>query len=545
MIDITTMNKIFRYSLILSLSALFVACSSEDDIVSEWVTDNEVDPASSGTLDFTKYVAVGNSLTAGFADGALFPEGQANSFPSILAAQLAQAGGGSFVYPDISSGNGFGGVAGTAILGRRFIDLPTALAAIAGVPGVAVSDAIQVTPGTALNPSSVTGSGLNNFGVPSARLIDMGVAGYGAANPFFGAFQSSSAASILGDAASAGGTFFTLWGGSNDVLGYAINGGAEGETFDPMNPQTITDAGVFENAFKATLDALSEGGTEGVVMNIPPVTIIPFFQTVTLLGGGINLIPIPDQATVDALTAAYAAYNGGLDALVGHPNFPDYTQTEADWRKITFTVGANPPVITDESLTDFTGSGLPSMRQAKVDPTTGGTDLFGLTALSVIGAESVPGVGTSVYGVGVPVPDENTLTLKEQESVITAYASFNGIIAAEVATRDNITLVDVGPMFADIYGLSSAQAAGLGLSTDAQAAADGELGILVGGIDLVPLSLTQEAIFNSVWSADGVHPNPRGAALLVNEVIAALNAKYGASIPTVNPLDFPGINAPF
>ncbi|MEP1094177.1 MAG: hypothetical protein ABJG78_03655 [Cyclobacteriaceae bacterium] len=540
------MSKIFRYSLILSLSALFVACSSEDDIVSEWVTDNEVDPPSSGTLDFTKYVAVGNSLTAGFADGALFPEGQANSFPSILAAQLAQAGGGSFVYPDISSGNGFGGVAGTAILGRRFIDLPTALKAIAGDPDVEVADAIQVTAGTALNTSSVTGAGLSNFGVPSARLIDLAAAGYGAANPFFGAFQSSATASIVGDAASAGGTFFTLWAGSNDVLGYAIDGGAAGETSNPLNPKTITDAATFTAALKGTLDALSAGGAEGVLLNVPPVTIIPFFQTVTTLGGGIDLIPL-DAGTAGAVTAGYATYNATLDALVGHPALPDFTQTEADWRKITFAEGDNPPVITDESLTDLTGidPALLSMRQAKMDPATGGTDLFGLTALSVIGAESVPGVAASVYGVGVPVPDENTLTLTEQGAVIMAYAAFNGIIAAEAEARENITLVDVGPMFADIYGLSSLQAAGLGLSTEAQAAADGELGILVGGIDLVPLSLTQEAIFNSVWSADGVHPNPRGSAILVNEIIGALNAKYGSSIPTVNPLDFPGINAPF
>ncbi len=540
MIDLTTMNKLFRYSLIFVLTAVFVACSTEDDIVSDWITDNEVDPPSSGQLDLTKYVAVGNSLTAGLADGALFPEGQANSFPSILAAQLAQAGGGSFVYPDITSGNGFGGVSGATILGRRFIDLPTALAALAGEPGVEVSDAIQVTAGSALTTSSATGSGLNNFGVPSARLIDLSVGGYGAANPFFEAFQSGATASILGDAVSAGGTFFTLWAGSNDVLGYATNGGAAGETFVSTNPQTITDGTTFTAALKGTLDALSADGAQGVLLNVPPVTIIPFFQTVTVLGGGNDLIPL-DGATADDVNAGYATYNATLDALVGHPALPNYTQDEADRRKIVFAAGANPPVITDESLTDLTviDAALLSMRQAEA------TDLFGLTALSVIGAESVPGVAASVYGVGVPVPDENTLTLAEQGSVIAAYVEYNTIIAAEAAARDNITLVDVGPMFADIYGLSAGQAAALGLSTEAQAAADGELGILVGGIDLVPLQLSQEEIFNSVWSADGIHPNPRGAALLVNEIIDALNATYGASIPTVNPLDFPGINAPF
>jgi lysophospholipase L1-like esterase len=100
-------------------------------------------------------------------------------------------------------------------------------------------------------------------------------------------------------------------------------------------------------------------------------------------------------------------------------------------------------------------------------------------------------------------------------------------------------------MFADIYGLVAAQAAGLQLSAEAQAAADGEIGILVGGSNLVPLSLSQAEIFNSVWSTDGVHPNGRGAALVANEIIRVINEKYGSSIPTVNPLDYPGINAPF
>jgi hypothetical protein len=33
-------------------------------------------PLTSGTANFTKYVALGNSLTAGYSDNALFIEGQ-------------------------------------------------------------------------------------------------------------------------------------------------------------------------------------------------------------------------------------------------------------------------------------------------------------------------------------------------------------------------------------------------------------------------------------------------------------------------------------
>lgn len=534
---------------LLGLMFIGVACDSEEDLIEERKTDNPLptDPNySTGSADFSNYIAVGNSLTAGFADAALYPEGQQFSFPNIIATQLQLAGGGEFVFPNITSGNGFGGVDGENIIGKSFIDLPTALAALGGDPNAEVSDAIQFTAGTALSESSNTGASLNNFGVPGSRLIDLSVAGYGASNPFFGKFQSSASASILGDAVSANGSFFTLWAGNNDVLGYAINGGAAGETFDPFNPATITDAATFSAALSGTLDALSANGAEGFVLNIPPITIIPFFQTVTTLSGGINLIPLTEQASVDALNAAYADYNDALDASAAGLFGPNYqiTPEEAALRKINWTLGANPPVLMDESLTDLTdiNPALVNMRQAKVDPTTGATDLFPLTALAVIGTELVTGDPSTTVGTGVPIEDQYTLTLDEQTNVITAYATFNGIIAAEVASRPNIHLVDVGPVFANLFGLVSAQAAGLQLSQAAQASADGVIGIDVSGINLVPLDLSQELLFNSVFSTDGIHPNPRGAALIANEVIKSINSTYEATIPMADVLQYPAIN---
>ncbi|MEQ9466323.1 MAG: SGNH/GDSL hydrolase family protein [Ekhidna sp.] len=540
------MKNIYYKLSIIFLTAFIVACSSEDDLTEDWIDANEVEVIApvSGDLDLSNYVAVGNSLTAGFADNALFPDGQANSFPNILAGQFALAGGGSFVNPDIVSGNGNSG--GSPASGRLFIDLEEALAALAGDPDASIGNAIVPTAPSAITTSSVTGAGLNNFGVPGARVVDIVTAGYGTLNPFFGAFQTSGTTSVIADAASASPSFFTLWIGSNDVLGYAASGGAFGETFDPFNPATITDQGTFAASLDAVLDAF--GNTEGVILNIPPVTIIPYFQIVTELSGGINVLP---AGSIDAATAAflnsvsgYGAYNAGLDALVGVA--PGFTQAEADFRKITFSADvANSPVITDESLTDLSGFGLASIRQAQVDPTTGASDLFPLTALDSLGVERIEGNSATTLGVGIPLPDQYTLTMDEQSNVIAAYAGFNMAIAAEADARSNVTLVDVGPLFADMFGLISAQAAGLQLSAAAQAAADGDMGVESGGINLVPLSLSQEELYNSVWSVDGVHPNPRGNALLVNEIIMVLNDTYNATIPEVNPLEFEPINAPF
>ena len=84
---------------ILPLAAL-VACEPEFD---------DVD-FNGGSADFTKTVAVGNSLTAGYQSGALSAEGQINSLPAILAEQLKEVGGGEFNQPLLTGEQGTKGI---------------------------------------------------------------------------------------------------------------------------------------------------------------------------------------------------------------------------------------------------------------------------------------------------------------------------------------------------------------------------------------------------------------------------------------------------
>lgn len=524
------MNRIYKFTILTIAATVLVSCN-EDEVLASWIEDNPaeevvVETGDAGSLDLTTYVALGNSLTAGFTDGALYPLGQANSYPSILAGRFAIAGGGEFNYPNISSGNGYGGGAPGSEVGKAFIDVAAALANPA--------NAIQFTSGSAL--SANTNTGLNNFGVPGARIVDATNDLYGhasAGNPFFANFASSpGSSSMLADAIAANPTFFSVWLGSNDVLGYATSGG--------LDEAMITSQADFQNALISILGGLSAGGAEGVIVNIPPVHLAPYFQIVTSLSGGVNLLP---AGSIDAATAAflnsgdaYGAYNDGLDQMVG---LGQITQAEADIRYITFTGDvANAPVITDESLTDLSGFGLESMRPARVDATTGQFDLFPLPALSAVGVDA----GSGVQGVAVPLADQYTLTISEQVSVITGYATFNATINGVLASFPNVKLVDVGPMFADVFGLIPAQAAGLQLSAAAQASADGVLGIEIDGYNMVPLDLGDN-LFNSIWSADGIHPNQRGAAIIANEIIAVLNAEFAADIPMAAVIDYPSINA--
>jgi len=73
--------------------------------------------------------------------------------------------------------------------------------------------------------------------------------------------------------------------------------------------------------------------------------------------------------------------------------------------------------------------------------------------------------------------------------------------------------------FLDIFGLS-----------------DGVPGITVDGVALAP-----DFSPNGVLSTDGVHPNPRGNAIVVNRMLDVIEAKFGSTLPRINALSLPTV----
>jgi len=522
------MNKIYiPFFFLLSTLLVFTACDTEDELIQERLEENPQPgeatlSGSPGSVNFSKYVAVGNSLTAGLMDAALYNSGQANSFPNILANHLDAVEGiniGAFNQPDINSTNGFNIVVNDLndpsgqIAGRFLLDL--------SIPGP--------TPTLGELPTPYTGdrNALNNFGVPGARLLDALFAGYGQFNPFFGRFASAPDASILGDAAAAQGTFFTLWLGGNDVLAWASAGGAapDGEE-DPgaqqTNPATLTSIASFQQAYGAVVQGMLAANTEarGVALTIPSITLLPLFRAVPY-----NPIPL-DEANANALNQGYAQYNGGIQAAA---QFGAISEDEAALRNISFSTGdGNAVVILDEDLSDIMLPNpeggdpivLPKLRQANP------SDLLLFSVAPLLGSNTEQGV----YGLQVPVGNQFVLTLNEQIVLNTRIATFNAIIAQTVAaTQGRVALVEVNTIFADIAGLTAQQAALLGLSPAAQAAADGIQGIIVDGVNLSP-----DFSPNGIISTDGVHPNPKGYALVANEIIRVINESFGAEIPLID-----------
>ncbi|WP_456865181.1 G-D-S-L family lipolytic protein [Galbibacter sp. BG1] len=459
---------------------------------------------SSGDADFSNFVAVGNSLTAGYADGALYLNGQQNSFPSMLAIQFKHVGGGDFTQPLVN--DNFGGLLAN---GNQIMDNRRVI--VLGTDGSQTPEILDGTPTTDI--SNVLEGPFNNMGVPGSKIFHLVANGYGnianlevdAANPYFVRMASTTDASIIEDAASQNPTFFSLWIGNNDILSYATSGGIGVDQSGNLDPTTygendITDPNVFAKVYNDLLTALTNGGAKGVVANIPNVTTIPYFTTVPY-----NAIPL-DAQTAGVVNQAYAQYNGGL---LQAQSFGLITAEEVAQRTIQFSAGQNAVVILDEDLTDLTGinPGLTNMRQATAE------DLLPLTTSSILGTLADPNNPQSIIGVAVPLTDGQALTATEIEMVTNAQTAYNTTIEA-LATQYDLAFVDVEALMNQLAN---------------------------GGISFDGGNITNTFATGGAFSLDGVHPTQRGYAVIANQIINAINEKYNATIPALNPGAYPTI----
>lgn len=478
------MIKNFKWLLFVSLA--FVACDNndlEDDVV-------QLAPLTAGSADFSKYVAVGNSLTSGFSDNALFRSGQENSFPNILAKQFAEVGGGEFKIPYTNDNLGGLLFMGNVIQPTRLYFNGVGPVNVAGTPTNEVTQ-------------KLTGP-FNNMGVPGAKIFHLVAPGYGnpagvptgQANPYFARFASSNTATILGDAMAQAPTFFSLWIGNNDVLSYATSGGSGTNQLGNTDPSTyggndITDPQVFGAIYSSLVNGLiGSGGAKGVVANIPYVTSIPFFRTVPF-----NAVPLP-EANAAQLNAGYAQYNGGLQQALG---LGAITAEEAARRKIVFNAGQNAVVMVDSYLTDLSAFGIPSYRQATKD------DLIILTARTFIGT-TVGGNPALINGVSVPLADNWVLSKEEVAEVKVAVDSYNAIIKS-IATEKNLAFVDVNKTLSTLFA---------------------------SGLNYGNYNLTATYVTGGAFSLDGVHPGARGYAYMANKFAEAINAQYGSTLRGVD-----------
>lgn len=229
---------------------------------------------ASAQVDFSKYVALGDSLTAGYASGGLAKMYQDHSYPLILSQQFGMA---TFQQPTISD---------------------------PGIPQVLELKSLSVVNGSIVPTIGLKGTGpgsptnaafagiYNNLGVPGAKAGDLLTKTGDISKPAGGIIDpntimydlvlrfpvipgTSTPGTAVAQGIGAAGTFYTVWIGNNDILGAALSGVA-------LDGVTLTPTATFQTQYTQLLGALRQSRPSAgiVVGTIPDVGAIPFVTTV-------------------------------------------------------------------------------------------------------------------------------------------------------------------------------------------------------------------------------------------------------------------------
>jgi lysophospholipase L1-like esterase len=298
---------IARLAVGLTLGTVVAACfSSDQDVLGP--------PTAPASQLFRSYVALGNSITAGFQSRGIVDATQRQSYALLLAQQMSTR----YAY---------------ASLQGRGCNPP-------------VTNFQQQTGGTTAAPISATARPticdfrstessteiLTNVAVPNASSFDpTDVDGT--------AFSNILTSLILGGrtqvqrALLADPTFASIWIGNNDVLGFAVS---DGRTNAPTGLAGITPAATFQTNYDAMINELTAGAPdlEGVLIGVVQVANAPIMFPAAALSN--------------------ATFKAGIDLLAGTAVTvdPSCLPAGAGFASLinTFIVfqiraGAHPPII--------------------------------------------------------------------------------------------------------------------------------------------------------------------------------------------------------
>lgn len=275
----------------LALVAALAACVTNESLNPPTDNPDLVDPL------FARYVAFGNSITAGFQSGGINDSVQVLSYANLLAEQM----GTDFNIP---------------LLNRPGCPPPLVnifTQTVVGNPGPL---------GCALrNPAAP--EHLNLVAIPGAAVLDIYA-------PLATGNRSNALTSFMGggrsqieNAADVKPTFVTVWIGNNDALGAATNGA------NPGDPALVTPPAEFTARYSAMLDSLLDFGSiqGGVLIGVVQVGAAPYFTQGRVWKG------IEQQ--FDALTAPLNAFDVSNACL----SFQELTATDTAWTSVPFPVG--------------------------------------------------------------------------------------------------------------------------------------------------------------------------------------------------------------
>jgi lysophospholipase L1-like esterase len=284
-------------ALIIGAVALLVACDANRDAVGLTNLNNDL---------FRNYVAIGNSITAGFQSSGINDSTQQQAYPRLLAIQM----GTPYKYASLVN--------------------PGCPPPVANFQTQAKVGGASAPPCSLRSSASVTAI-LNNVGVPDARVLDPTTASTVASNAL--------TTFILGGktqvqrALDARPTFVTVWIGANNVLQAAYTGilvPTPGRSNGIVGTQAEFQAN-YDTMIKQLLDSMP--GLKGVLIGVPDASSIPLMSSAALIAGSPTI-----QAGMAAVAGKPVAVDPncvGSTALITTPLLLNLIKA-----------GTHPPIIT-------------------------------------------------------------------------------------------------------------------------------------------------------------------------------------------------------
>lgn len=516
---------------------VFVSCEPEINV-----------PApSSGSADFTRFVSVGNSLTAGFSDGGLYADVQMQSFPALIAQKMNEVTPSEFLQPDIQG-------TGSGYLTVTDLDLTT------NPPDVTFSIVEEDA-----NWLQQLEGPFNNLGVPGIRVKDITVEGYGASpeqgNPYFYRMLggSSPTTSYLKFVEANRGTFFTSWIGNNDVLGYATSGGVFGISGRPgTGLDGLTDPDTeFKPSYDALIATLSANGTKGVVVTIPDVTLTPFFTTVPWNGLVLDeqLAALANQFYLFSIdttvqkrvetevflgAATQQVYQGAYQQAIANGATPEEAEAIAT-AYVESTEGQQDIANANQLIADSYYS-LPEDQRPNhpLYPIIEEQKNQAMQLLDFLGLIPTFSAGPNPFVIEVPVTPTNPLGIRQMVEgelvLLTALLAgeldgTNALIPKTnqyILTSEEVANVD---SYTDEYNeiiRSYASSPDIAVLESNPVLEEVQTGIFVDGV-----TVTGEFLTGGAFSLDGIHLTPRGYAIFANSLIDVINSNFNARLSPV------------
>ncbi|MBD2724126.1 hypothetical protein [Hymenobacter armeniacus] len=467
-------NGLRRAGLAASAALFLHACAPNQDTPSPVVG-----------LDVSRYLAVGDSYTAGLSNGGLTRTSQEYSFVNLLARQFQNASSGAgFVQPLFDGNEGsfrlaFNGYSPTGFLQAK------------RVPGTAVRRTVLLTSacGTApdtlrlLKRSSTAATLPQNLGVPGLMLSQIDAVGLGneasvgsrPVNPYFErllpAGDDRTYFQVLSTAASSA-TFFSYFMGLDEIMPFVRSGGTCG---------AIPSSLPMKRAAKRILDVLTANKRPGVIVKLPAITSLPLLSQ----GRGNE---------VEARLQAY--YKDQLPLYIETPFVPGASQriTDRDYILATALPRLGQPTPVQVGSTTMM---LPYGRDSR-NPVRDADVLENTTEMVYITA------AINDYNNFDPVPSNATTVFG-----LAGLARIYGLPLIDPS--QNSRLFDAGFLFNNVTN-----------------------SISVNGV-----VYTAEPVRGNFFSLDFYSLTPRGNGLLANSFIAAINRAYRSNIPALDVNNLP------